>query len=142
SDIEASSCMGVSRKIARSPVATYGAILAVSTLLLGACGSNDSGKIIPSGDENAVMVAPGDSDVELEVGQQLVIDFGTVNSSVGDEFELVTEPDSTILADFGASYRYLGEEDEDGAPSELQYTGEAAESGETEVVIEYYYRGE
>lgn len=114
---------------------------------LGACSSSpEPNKITVNGeeihDENDVVVTPATRDVQLDVGQRLVIDFGTYNTSVGDEYEVVQEPDATVLANFTRESKYLGEDDEDGAPSTLFYWAKAAAPGTTEIQIDYYYRGD
>lgn len=130
------------------------AALALSIALvpaLGACSSDsglDPNKISLNGDEgedtseNAVLVRSHATETELAVGQRLVIDFGVYNPTVGDNYALAQEPDATILANFQSESEYLGEKDEDGAPSTLRYTADAIAPGTTELRLDYYYRGD
>ncbi len=119
-------------------------------LLAGLAGCSDNAgkgasKVTAGGvttDGNVVVVDTDVSEVELEVGNRLVIDLGSYNPSVGDDFEVAQEPDANILANFASESNYLGEEDEDGAPSSLQYTADAVAAGETEIKIDYYFRQE
>lgn len=130
------------------------AALALSIALvpaLGAC-SSDSGlnpnKISVNGgdaedtNEHEVLVRSHATEAEVAVGQRLVIDFGVYNPTVGDDYEVAQEPDATILANFQSESEYLGEKDEDGAPSTLRYTADAIAPGTTELKIDYYYRGD
>jgi|GEM_PF-1032940 len=127
------------------------AALAIAVgLLAGLAGCSDDGgkgpsKVTAGGattDGNVVLVDAEVSEVELEVGNRLVIDLGSYNPSVGDEFEVAQEPDANILANFTSESTYLGEEDEDGAPSSLRYSADAVAAGTTEIEIEYYFRQE
>src|SRR5690625_1470843 len=117
----------------------------------GAC-SSDSGltpnKIRGNGGhtedstEHQVLVRSDATKAEVAVDQRLVIDFGVDNPTVGDDYEVAQEPDATILANFQSESEYLGEKDEDGAPSTLRYTADAIAPGTTELKIDYYYRGD
>ena len=74
-------------------------------------------------------------------GGTLVVDFGEINQSVGDDWVIIVEPDPAVLGD--GVPEYLGE---DGAPpggsSRLTYSFPAVGKGTTTVEIEYRFRGE
>lgn len=74
-------------------------------------------------------------------GGTLVVDFGEINQSVGDDWVIIVEPDPAVLGD--GVPEYLGE---DGAPpgasSRLTYSFPAVGKGTTTVEFEYRFRGE
>lgn len=130
-------------------------LVTAALVLVSACTGSDESEtnkvVVPSSEDDPsydavpgtdVVVESSATEVTLEVDQRLIIDFHTYNSSVGDEFQVTTEPDPTVLADFREVSKYLGADDEDGASSALHFEGVAAEPGTTEITIEYFYRGE
>ena len=80
--------------------------------------------------------------VTLAPGEALVIDFGEVNSSVGEDWEITQEPDAAVLGPGEERSRYLGEDGMTGAPSEVTYRFPPAGEGTTVIEFEYRFRGE
>nr|WP_201469571.1 protease inhibitor I42 family protein [Microbacterium hydrocarbonoxydans] len=81
------------------------------------------------------------SSVSLSRGEALVVEFGEVNPSVGDDWVLTREPDPAVLGEGDERYRYLGEDGETGSPSEMTYRFAAIGVGTTVVRFEYRFRG-
>lgn len=79
--------------------------------------------------------------VTLAPGEALVIDFGEVNGSVGEEWVLTQEPDGAVLGPGERRSRYLGEDGMTGAPSEVTYRFAPVEEGATMIEFEYRFRG-
>lgn len=78
--------------------------------------------------------------VKLEVGTTLVINFGEINSSIGDSWELAVKPDGGVLGDGVANCEFEGES-MPGAPCALTYAFGAVGAGETTIEFQYAYRG-
>lgn len=89
----------------------------------------------------AVVVEPSADSVTLEVGEVLVIDLGTINSSIGDGWEVAVEPDPTVLTPGESDTEYLADDDEDGGYSTMTYSFEAIAEGETTLELQYSFRG-
>lgn len=87
-----------------------------------------------------VVVQPTDSTADLVVGQTLVVDLGEMNSSVGDDWVITEEPDSTVLGAGERLSEYLGEDGEDGGRNTLVYEFEAVGDGETSLELQYRFR--
>jgi len=81
------------------------------------------------------------SSVSLAPGESLVVDFGEVNHTVGDEWVITQEPDPSVLGPGDERSRYLGEDGEAGAPSELSYRFAPVGTGTTVIQFEYEFRG-
>ena len=81
------------------------------------------------------------SSVTLAPGEALVVDFGEVNHTVGDEWIITQEPDPEVLGPGDERSRYLGEDGEAGAPSELSYRFAPVGDGTTVIQFEYQFRG-
>lgn len=81
------------------------------------------------------------SSVSLAPGESLVVDFGEVNHTVGDEWVITQEPDPSVLGPGDERSRYLGEDGEAGAPSELSYRFAPVGNGTTVIQFEYQFRG-
>jgi len=79
--------------------------------------------------------------VLLAPGEALVVDFGEVNGSVGQEWVLTQEPDAAVLGPGEERSRYLGEDGMAGAPSEVSYRFAPAGEGTTVIEFEYRFRG-
>lgn len=80
--------------------------------------------------------------VTLAPGEALVIDFGEVNSSVGEDWEITQEPDAAVLGPGEERSVYRGEEGMTGAPSEVTYRFPPVGEGTTVIEFEYRFRGE
>lgn len=107
------------------------ALTAIATMCLVSCGA-------PS---EKVTISRTDPRVTLNVGDVLEVDFGEVNSSVGDAWIIVTPPDSSVLSVGESHEKYLGKGGMVGAPSELSYTFKATGQGATTIEFEYRFRG-
>lgn len=81
------------------------------------------------------------SSVTLAPGEALVVDFGEINPTVGDDWVIVREPDPAVLGSGDDRTRYLGEDGEAGAPSELSYRFAPVGEGTTVIEFEYQFRG-
>ncbi|MCP1429712.1 protease inhibitor I42 family protein [Microbacterium foliorum] len=81
------------------------------------------------------------SAVTLAPGSALVVDFGEINPTVGDEWVITREPDPAVLDPGAADSRYLGEDGEVGAPSEFHYRFAPVGLGTTVIEFEYRFRG-
>lgn len=83
-----------------------------------------------------------ETEVAITTGETLVVDFGNVNSSVGDEWVVVQEPDAKVLGPAKSRSEYQGEKGTTGSASHLSYRFAAVGSGTTEIAFEYRFRGE
>ena len=81
------------------------------------------------------------SSVSLARGEALVVEFGEVNHSVGDDWVLTREPDPAVLGEGDERSRDLGEDGETGSPSQMTYRFPAIGAGTTVVRFEYRFRG-
>ncbi len=81
------------------------------------------------------------SSVTLAPDEALVVEFGDINPTVGEEWVLTREPDPAVLGPGDERSRYLGEEGETGAPSQLTYRFAPAGEGTTVIQFEYRFRG-
>jgi predicted secreted protein len=82
-----------------------------------------------------------DHAAKLAVGDELVIDFGEVNASVGSAWVVIADPDPSVLTVPEQHTEYLGENGSVGAPNHLTYSLTAVGSGNTRVQFEYQFRG-
>ncbi|MFJ2541984.1 hypothetical protein [Microbacterium sp. NPDC087589] len=81
------------------------------------------------------------SSVTLAPGEALVVDFGEINSTVGDAWVITREPDPAMLGPGDERSRYLGQDGETGAPSEVSYRFAPVGDGTTVIRFEYQFRG-
>lgn len=81
------------------------------------------------------------SSVTLAPGEALIVDFGEINPSVGDAWVITREPDPAVLGPGDQRSRYLGEDGETGAPSEVTYRFPPVGDGTTVIQFEYQFRG-
>ncbi|WP_435744335.1 protease inhibitor I42 family protein [Microbacterium sp. PMB16] len=79
--------------------------------------------------------------VTLAPGEALVVDFGEVNATVGQEWSITQEPDDAVLAPGEERSKYLGQPGETGAPSEFSYRFAPVGTGTTVIEFEYLFRG-
>ncbi len=77
--------------------------------------------------------------VTLDVGDQVLLDIGKYNGTVGDSWGVLESTDPGVV-DTQTKNRYLGEKDSDGSPSQfgLLVTGKLA--GSTELTLRYCFR--
>lgn len=80
--------------------------------------------------------------VTVTSGQILVVDFGEINPSVGDDWVITSEPDSAVLGHGGADFTSDAPEGMTGAPGELVYRFTAVAPGTTVIAFEYRFRGD
>lgn len=108
------------------------ALLAGALLLsTGLAGCSSSEKTIEY-TETSVTLAPGEA---------LVVDFGEVNATVGNEWVIVQQPDDSILDEGEERSNYLGAPGETGASSDLSYRFAPVGEGTTVIEFEYRFRG-
>lgn len=79
--------------------------------------------------------------VTLAPGEALIVDFGEVNATVGQEWIITQEPDAAVLGSGEQRSRYLGEDGMTGAASEVSYRFAAVGDGTSDIVFEYRFRG-
>ena len=108
------------------------ALLAGAALVLVLAGCSASDQVVPYTGEAAT----------LSVGETLIVDFGEINSSVGDGWVIVTEPDPAVLGEGESASEYLGDEGSTGAGNRFSYRFEAVGVGTTTIGFEYRFRGE
>ncbi|WP_199044595.1 hypothetical protein [Glycomyces salinus] len=76
------------------------AAIAVLVAVTAGCAEPNEGSV----EESAVEVSADAGTATVGPGETLRIDFGWINSSIGDSWHLVGEPDSGILAEVGEDY--------------------------------------
>lgn len=86
-------------------------------------------------------VAYTTSSVTLAPGEALVVDFGEINPSVGDAWVITREPDPAVLGAGDQRSRYLGEDGETGAASDVSFRFAPVGDGTTVIQFEYQFRG-
>jgi len=77
----------------------------------------------------------------VAVGGTLVVDLGTINTSVGDAWTVAVEPDPAVLGPGRATTTPQGKEGETGGYSALTYSFEAVAPGRTTIELQYAFRG-
>lgn len=115
------------RRVTRSAV-----VLALGILAMAASGCAAAEQTVPY----------TTSSVTLAPGEQLVVDFGTINPTVGDAWVITQEPDPQVLGPGDERSRYLGAPGETGAPSEVSYRFAPVGDGTTMIRFEYRFRGD
>ncbi|WP_416446770.1 protease inhibitor I42 family protein [Leucobacter sp. HNU] len=80
--------------------------------------------------------------VTVPVGETLVVDFGTINSSVGDQWDITAQPDPDVLVPDTRRVEPEGPPEPIGAPHEFAYRFTARAKGTTTIGFEYRFRGE
>ncbi|MDQ0645274.1 hypothetical protein [Microbacterium murale] len=79
--------------------------------------------------------------VTISSGETLIVDFGTINTSVGDEWVIITDPDPAVLGPGEGEFDYLDDEGSVGGPSSFSYSFSAVGNGTTVIEFEYRFRG-
>jgi hypothetical protein len=77
---------------------------------------------------------------QVKTGDRLRVDFGTINTSIGDEWFLVTGPDAAVLSDEGQDSTSDCLPGAAGCDSHLRWVFTAKAAGSTTVVFQYCYR--
>jgi hypothetical protein len=114
-------------------------LLVVPFIAATACG----GSQIPSGSTTStpavdvVDVRASDGTVRLAAGQQLRVDMGRVNESVGDAWYLTTRPDPTVLIE---KEHQLDPVSCTGCTQSLKWSFTAVAAGSTTLGFRYCYR--
>jgi hypothetical protein len=93
---------------------------------------------------DTVVIPHTQATVTVPVGETLVVDFGTINSSIGDGWRITQEPDAAVLDELET----FSTPDPSASPIApgsdtklaLQFT--AVAPGTTEVTFQYSYRGD
>jgi hypothetical protein len=101
----------------------------VLVMLLSACG-----------DPRTVDVRYAAGSAQVAAGERLRVDFGTVNTSIGDGWFLVGPPDVSVLTDGGADYASTCPGGMAGCDSHLRWQFTAKAAGSTELIFRYCYR--
>ena len=112
-------------------------------LTLAACGADET--VVKVDNEGATAVVDGThvagtapGAVTLPLGKTLVVDFGYLNNSVGDDWFLVSPPDPAVLTDDGQDYD--SECDESGCGADMSWLFGTAGAGSTTLTFKYCYR--
>ncbi|MGH8791421.1 MAG: protease inhibitor I42 family protein [Stackebrandtia sp.] len=114
----------------------------ILTLALGGCLDPESGELTEESEEPAASV-PADAGIaSVSVGETLRVEFGWINSSIGDSWHLVGAPDPSVLTEVGAEYTDHPdcEEGASGCDSGLAWDFETVAAGTTTVEFQYCYR--
>ena len=115
----------------RRLVKACAAVTVAATLALGLTGCYAAEKTIDY----------STSSVTLAPGEALVVEFGEINRTVGDAWVITGEPDPAVLGPGGERSRYLGQDGETGAPSDVSYRFAPVGEGTTVIRFEYEFRG-
>lgn len=95
-----------------------------------------------SGCAASTTVGYGAAAATIAPGESLIIDFGSVNPSVGDEWNITVEPDAAVADSGKWEFHNQGEAAATGTPSDLQYIVRGVDAGTTMIRFEYRFRGE
>jgi hypothetical protein len=119
-----------------------GVVVLVAAVLLAGCHRTVHREV--QGDLRAagVLVDYRAGTARARVGQLLVVSFGTVNSSIGDSWYLVTKPDPAVLTERGPRYESTCAANQVGCDSSLRWEFAAAAAGTTSMVFRYCYRSQ
>lgn len=79
-------------------------------------------------------------EVRISGGDELLVEFGEINTSIGDSWYLVTPPDATVLSDGGYHAEVDSFCDDAGCPSTFAWRFSAVSPGTTTVEFLYCYR--
>jgi hypothetical protein len=77
---------------------------------------------------------------QVAVGDRLRVDFGTVNTSIGDAWFLIGPPNASVLTDDGGDYASTCLPGMVGCDSQLRWQFTAKGAGSTELIFRYCYR--
>jgi hypothetical protein len=118
--------------------------LAAGVLLTSAaCGADEA--VVTIDEAGAVSVAEGQhvpgtrpGTITVAVGQDVVVDLGSQNSSIGDGWFLVGPPDPAVLADGGEHYD--SECDQPGCGAGVSWRFGTVAAGTTAITLRYCYR--
>lgn len=108
----------------------FAALVAVGATLTACAGSAEK------------TVAYTESVVALAAGETLVVDFGEINPSVGDDWAITKEPDPGVLGEGDSEFTTDAPDGMTGAPGELVYRFPTTGAGTTVIAFEYRFQGE
>ena len=97
---------------------------------------DDEGRTTVADGTHVDGTAPGA--VTIPVGEKLLVDFGSINNSVGDDWFLVGPADPAVLADEGDHYD--SECDDPGCGARMWWRFAGVAPGTTGVTFQYCYR--
>lgn len=92
--------------------------------------------------EREVVVGYRTDSVTVPLGETLVVDFGMINSSVGDQRDVVSKPDPNVLVPDTRKIEHDGPPQPIGGPHGFAYRFTARAKGTTTIGFEYRFRGE
>lgn len=127
--------------------------LAATVTLVGFAVTGCAQASEPDGNENTpveqdesgftinVSVPHTDTEVTLSQGDILEVDFGTINTSIGDEWTVTAQPDPNILVNSVRPAAPDATPAPPGSDTEYAMYFEAVGAGETSVTFQYTYRG-
>ena len=120
-------------------------VAALTVPAFTACGDNrgrGGGDATP--DRSVVTVKAGESTANLRVGETLRIDFGKVNSSIGDNWTVVAKPDQSVLEgpkeNFRPDCQTPGEAM--GCGGKLTWEFQALKAGQADVRYQFCYQSD
>jgi hypothetical protein len=125
------------------PKIANAALAAGLLVTVAGCGADEA--VVTVDDRGTVSVAEGarvsgteSGAVAVALGEKVVVDLGYLNSSIGDGWFLVGQPDPAVLADEGEHYE--SECDEPGCGGDLAWRFGTAGAGRTTITFRYCYR--
>ena len=121
------------RSVRRSLVLVLGASAFAGALALTGCSGAD--------DPPPVTVPYTAGTATIGVGETLVVDFGEINPSIGDAWDLTQAPDEAVLSQGDVETTELNP-GADGSGIELAYTFVGESAGTTTIGFTYSYRGD
>ena len=78
--------------------------------------------------------------VTVPAGQDLIVDFGEINSSTGEDWVIISEPDSAVLSPGQSQSETIGD-GAPGSPNRFSYRFVAIEAGTTQIEFQYQFQG-
>jgi len=108
-----------------------GPVMLVLVFLLAACGG-----------PHTVDVGYSAGTAQVKAGERLRVDFGTINTSIGDQWFLVSGPDPAVLSDEGQDSTSDCPAGSSGCSSHLRWMFTAKAAGSTTLVFQYCYRSQ
>jgi type 1 fimbria pilin len=124
------------------------ATLTVAAAVTGCAQASDPDSTDANGDGQSngdftvdVTVDYTDEEVTLAEGDVLEVDFGTINMSIGDEWGITSQPDSSVVVNTVRPGDPNATAVAPGSDTEFSLYFEAVGTGETSVTFQYSYRG-
>lgn len=116
-------------------------VAALTIPALAAC--EDNGNQAQS-DPEVVTVKAGEASATLRVGETLRIDFGKVNTSIGDNWSVAGKPDQAVLSGPKENYRPDCQTPGEavGCGGKLNWEFQARKSGRTDVRYQFCYQSD